>query len=57
MAPIGARGHNDAILIDDDDRNSASKRGSNDTNMVDLKKNLSFIIARDKAKEALSLKD
>ena len=58
MAPRGERGHDDAILIDDDDDgNSASERGSNDTDMVDSEKDLYFIIARDKARGALSLKD
>ena len=58
MALRGARGHDDAILIDDDDdRNSASERGSNDTDMADSKKDLSFIIARDKDRGAPSLKD
>ena len=38
MAPRVARGHNDAILIDDaKDGNSAFEWGSNDTNMVDSK--------------------
>ena len=57
MAPRGARGHDDAILIDDDDGNSASERGSNDTDMVDSKKDPSFIITRDKARGSQSLKD
>ena len=58
MAHTGARGHNDAILIDDnDDKNSASGRGSNDTDMVDSKKDLSLIITRDEARGAPSLKD
>ena len=58
MAPRGARGHNDAILIDDDNNgNSASEQGISDTNMVDLKKDLSFIITRYKARGAPSLKD
>ena len=58
MAPRGLRGHDDAILIDDDDDgNSTSEQGSNDTNMVDSKKYLSFIIARDEARGAPSLKD
>ena len=36
MAPRGARGNYDSILIDDNDgRNSDSERGSNDTDMVD----------------------
>ena len=53
MAPRGAQGHDDAILIDDDnDRDSASERGSNDTDMVDLRKYLSFFIARDEARGA-----
>ena len=57
MAPRGAWGHNAAILIDDDDGNSASERGSNDTYMVDSKKYLSFIIARYKSRGAPLLKD
>ena len=58
MAPTGARGRDDAILIDDDDdRNSAFERESNDTYMVDPKKDLSFIITRDEARGAPSLKD
>ena len=44
MAPRGARGHDD-------------ERGSNDTDMVDLKKDLSFIITRDEARGSPSLKD
>ena len=58
MEPRGERGNDDDILIDDDDDgNSASERGSNDTDMVDLKKDLSFIVARDEARGAPSLKD
>ena len=39
MSPRGAQGHDDAILIDDDDDgNSDSERGSYDTNIVDSKK-------------------
>ena len=58
MAPRGAQGHNDAVLIDDDvDGNSASERGSNDTDMVDSKKDLSLIIARHEARGAPSQKD
>ena len=58
MAPRGAQGHNDAVLIDDDDGgNSASEQESIDTDMVDSKKQLSFVIARDEARGAPSLKD
>ena len=53
MAPRGARVHYDDIIIDDDnDGNSASERGINDTYMVDLMEDLSFIIARDEARGA-----
>ena len=58
MATREVRGHDDAILIDDnDDGNSASERGSNGTDMVDSKKYLPSIIARDEARGARSLKD
>ena len=58
MAPRGARGHDDAIIIDDKDGgNSASERGINDTDMVDFKKDPSFIIAIDEARGSPSLKD
>ena len=58
MAPMGAQGQDDAIIIDDDnDGNSASEWRSNDTDMVDSKKYLSFIIERDEARGAPSLKD
>ena len=52
MAPRG-----DILIYDNDNGNSASEQGSNDTDMVDSKKYLSFIIARDKAKMSPSLKD
>ena len=53
MATWGERGNNDAILIDDDDNGkSASELGSNDTNIADSKKDLSFIIARSEARGA-----
>ena len=58
MAPRRARVHDDAILIDDDDDgNSTSEWGSNDTDMVDSKKYLSFIVTIDEARGAPSLKD
>ena len=58
MEPRGERGNDDDILIDDNnDRNSASERGRNDTDMVVLKKYLSLIIFRDEARGAPSLKD
>ena len=58
MEPRGAWGHDDAILIDDeDDGNYASEQGINDTDMVDSKEDLSFIIARDEARGSPSLKD
>ena len=58
MASKGERGHNDVIFVHvDDDGNSDSKRGSNDTNVVDSKKYLSFIITRDEDRGAPSLKD
>ena len=48
MSPRRARVHDDAIPIyENDDGNSASERGRNDTDMVVLKKELSFIIERD----------
>ena len=53
MASKGERGHNDVIFVHvDDDGNSDSKRGSNDTNVVDSKKYLSFIITRDEDRGA-----
>ena len=53
----GGQGHDDSILIDDnDDGNSASEWGRNDTDVFDSKKDLSFIISRDEARGAPSLK-
>ena len=58
MAPRGERGHDDAILIDDNnDGDSSYERGGNDINMVDSKKYLSFIIVRDESRGKPSLKD
>ena len=45
MEPRGAQGHDDAILIDDNNNgNSDSERGSNEIDMVDSKKDLYFVI-------------
>ena len=41
MAPRG-----DILIYDNDNGNSASEQGSNDTDMVDLNKDLSLIITR-----------
>ena len=47
----GGQGHDDSILIDDnDDGNSASEWGRNDTDVFDSKKDLSFIIVREEAR-------